>query len=279
MPEFVHVDHTGRARRSGKDDISRDGEEATGHLRHKGKGKEKDPGKRPQVYSISDSESELDIPISKTMPAYKKRKIADDARDNGNDSEHAGHAPGQHASPAHKLVSSAKGKGKGKQTQREDSVDSISATPKQRKKLGPRKKFDTLPPQTQELLGIAGTGSTSASVAGDVTPSASRPASPALTSISATVYELDEPIPALRKAKKVDDTVMMKRVRNLEEAQRKVWTNIARRDIPKVRSPCVRHTIGMLTGDDAGVQVPRARLHVTAKYLQATGHARIDARA
>ena len=136
-----------------------------------------------------------------------------------------------------------KGKGKGKQTQREDSVDSISATPKQRKKLGPRKKFDTLPPQTQELLGIAGTGSTSASVAGDVTPSASRPASPALTSISATVYELDEPIPALRKAKKVDDTVMMKRVRNLEEAQRKVWTNIARRDVPKVRSPCVARSV------------------------------------
>lgn len=246
MPEFVHVDHTGRARRVGKDDNSRDEEDATVHTRHKGKGKEKDSGKRQQVYSISESESELDIPISKTMPACKKRKIVDDARDNGNDSEHAS-ALGLHASPAHKLVNSAKGKGKGKQIQREDSVDSISATPKQRKKLGPRKKFDTLPPQTQELLGIVGTGSTSASVAGDVTPSASRPASPALTSISATVYELDEPIPALRKAKKVDDTVMIKRVRNLEEAQRKVWTNIARRDIPKVRLSVVCHTSSLLT--------------------------------
>lgn len=240
MPEFVHVDHTGRTHRAGKDDMSRDGDDSTGHPRYKGKGKEKDTGKRLQVYSISDSESELDIPISKTMPAYKKRKIADDSRDNGNDSDHASNAPG-----LHKWVNSARGKAK--QIQREDSVDSISTTPKQRKKLGPRKKFDTLPPQTQELLGIAGTGSTSASVAGDLTPSASRPASPALTSISATVYELDEPIPALRKAKKVDDTVMMKRVRNLEEAQRKVWTNIARRDIPKVSLPLVWHTIGLLT--------------------------------
>ena len=46
----------------------------------------------------------------------------------------------------------------------------------------------------------------------------------------------DEPTQsALKKAKRIDDAGMWKRVKTLEEAQRKVWTNIARRDIVKVR--------------------------------------------
>ena len=131
------------------------------------------------------------------------------------------------------LVKKTEGRGKGKQ--REQSADSASATPKGRKKAGPRKKMDSLAPQTQDALGI---GSAAPSVSGDVTPAGSRPPSPSLTSISATVYELDEAIPPLKKARKVDDAAMIKRVKNLEEAQRKVWQNIARRDIPKVCSIC-----------------------------------------
>jgi DNA helicase INO80 len=50
------------------------------------------------------------------------------------------------------------------------------------------------------------------------------------------VYELDEAVPPLRRAKKVDDVAMLKRVKALEEAQRKVWTNIARRDVAKVQT-------------------------------------------
>jgi hypothetical protein len=45
---------------------------------------------------------------------------------------------------------------------------------------------------------------------------------------------MDMVIPPLKKAKKVDDTTMLKRIKTLEEAQRKVWKNIARREIPKV---------------------------------------------
>ncbi|KAG2753873.1 hypothetical protein P692DRAFT_201890414 [Suillus brevipes Sb2] len=64
----------------------------------------------------------------------------------------------------------------------------------------------------------------------DITPSASRPVSPALTATS-VVYELDEIVPPLKRAKKIDENAMAKRLKNLEEPQKKVWTNIARRDI------------------------------------------------
>ncbi|KAJ7597201.1 SNF2 family DNA-dependent ATPase [Mycena floridula] len=66
----------------------------------------------------------------------------------------------------------------------------------------------------------------------DITPSISRPSSPAPT--ASVIFELDETIPPMRKAKKMDDGAITKRLRALEEAQRKVWTNIARRDVAKV---------------------------------------------
>ncbi|OBZ78807.1 hypothetical protein A0H81_00625 [Grifola frondosa] len=167
-----------------------------GTSRHKGKGKGKgkDVGKRPASRAISPSSSELDVPIisARSGPPHKKRKtnkaadIADDLERSVVEDPASGLAV---PSPAHKLVTIAKGKGRGK---REQSLDSISVTTKTRKKPGPRKKLDTLPPQTQELLGV---GSAAPSVSGDMTPSGSRPASPALTAVSATVYELDEAIP------------------------------------------------------------------------------------
>lgn len=140
-----------------------------------------------------------------------------------------------HPSPPDKLALSAAAKGKARQiSQRDGTPDSISMTAKApRKKPGPRKKFDNLPHETLELLGLR---SGPPSISGDVTPGISRPASPALTATSNIVYELDELVPPLKRAKKVDDVAMLKRVKALEEAQRKVWTNIARRDVAKVHA-------------------------------------------
>lgn len=74
-------------------------------------------------------------------------------------------------------------------------------------------------------------GSQAPSISSDITPALSRPPSPTLT---ATFYfGLEEQIPPLKKAKKVDDGVMLKRLKTLEESQRKVWTNIARREVAK----------------------------------------------
>ena len=50
------------------------------------------------------------------------------------------------------------------------------------------------------------------------------------------MFEIDEVAPPLKKAKKVDDATMLKRLKVLEESQTKVWKNIARREAGKVRS-------------------------------------------
>ena len=182
--------------------------------------------KRAADNIMSEATSDADTPVALQKkgkePANKKRKVADS---NGIEVVQA------------IRTSTSKGKGKVKQI-REQSPDSVtnSTGTKPRKRPGARKKQDALPPQTQELLGIG----SSASVGGDMTPSPSRPASPALTTTSdrmrTTLFELDEEIPPLRKAKKVDDATMLKRVRALAEAQKKVWTTIARRDIPRASS-------------------------------------------
>lgn len=216
--------------------------EAARHLERAGRGKGKDAAKRAAAGAASDDSSEPDIPIAKTSaPPKKRRKVAKDGEltIELERPELLAHTPGD-VTPAtnpavERLTASGRGRGRGKSKgiQREQSVDSVSAagTPKQRKKPGPKKKTDVLPPHTQEALGIP---SASASVAGDLTPAGSRAVSPTPTNISATFYELDETIPKLKPARRLDDQAMLKRVKGLEEAQKKVWTNIARRDIVKV---------------------------------------------
>jgi len=39
--------------------------------------------------------------------------------------------------------------------------------------------------------------------------------------LNATVFEFDEQVPQLKRAKKVNDAMMLKRVRGLEETQRR----------------------------------------------------------
>ena len=195
--------------------------------------KRKDPPKRPANGAVSDASSDLDVPAAafrKDRPANKKRRVDHDPSAIADEFERTLNEGSM--SPA-----KAKSKGKGKVSQlREQSVESTatsSLTPRGRKKAAARKKQDGLYP---DGVGRSGLGSAAGSVAGDATPSASRPASPALTVTSAVVYELDEVVPPLKRAKKIDDSAMAKRLKSLEEAQRKVWTNIARRDVAKVYS-------------------------------------------
>lgn len=188
--------------------------------------KRRDSLKRAADGVVSDESSDLEVPASsRSRPAAKKRKVDKDSASIADEFERSvgGLSPSK--------FTSSKAKGKGKQgLLRETSLDSVlpSATPKGRKRATGKK---ILPPDTLEGLGI---GSAAGSIAGDITPSASRPVSPALTATS-VVYELDEVVPPLRRAKKVDENAMAKRLKSLEEAQKKVWTNIARRDVAKVR--------------------------------------------
>jgi chromatin-remodeling ATPase INO80 len=192
----------------------------------KQKSKIDDSRKRPVPGTGSDLESEMDnskTADSLSAPVIKKRKLDNDGVAIGN---------GVEISTAQESISlnpPSKNKGKGKQAQREMSPDSVSVTPKPtRKKPGPKKKVGlALEIENEQRL------SQPSSLVGDATPVVSRPTSPALTHTT-MVYELDEPVPPMKKAKKVDDNALIKRIKSLEEAQRKVWTNIARRDIAKV---------------------------------------------
>ncbi|KAL0072093.1 putative DNA helicase ino80 [Marasmius tenuissimus] len=113
---------------------------------------------------------------------------------------------------------SVKGKGKGMASQ--------DTTPKPRKKAAKKKLGH---PSEFEMDVASGPPS----VNGDITPYASRPSSPAPVN-TGVIHELDEHVVPLKKAKKMDEAAMAKRVKSLEEAQKKVWTNIARRDVAKV---------------------------------------------
>jgi len=173
--------------------------------------------KRTAEQVLSDGSSELETVSKKTkQPAAKKRKMGETGA----------------VDVITSLRASAAGKKKGKQATREGSIDSASGV-KQTKRRG-GKKLEAGALQNPDLLGVL----PSISAGGDLTPATSGPSSPALTPMSdklnATVFELDEQVPQLKKAKKVDEATMLKRVRALEETQKKVWTTIARRDIPKV---------------------------------------------
>ena len=172
--------------------------------------------KRSAEQVLSDASSELEPVSTKTkQPANKKRKTGETGA----------------VDVVTALRASAAGKKKGKQATREGSIDSASGAKPTRRRNG-KKKADAGALQNPDLLGVL----SSISAGGDLTPATSRPSSPALTPsdrLNATVFELDEQAPQLKKAKKVDEATMLKRVRALEETQKKVWTTIARRDIPK----------------------------------------------
>lgn len=192
-----------------------------------GKGKER--AKRHASGAVSDESSELYAPTSRERGhANKKRKLEASAVDILADAS----LTGELISPAIVSKTSTKGKGKAKQqappTQIEISESASANAKLPRKRPGPRKK----PLVADSEMELA---SHPPSIAGDATPSVSysRPSSPAPTN-STVIFELDEEIPPLKRARKLDDGAMVKRVKALEDAQRKVWTNIARRDVAKV---------------------------------------------
>jgi chromatin-remodeling ATPase INO80 len=223
-----------RTQENGAEDAARELEESVLGPSTPSKGKTKaGEAKRPPYPASDASSSDLDVPIARGQGrANKKRKVGRDSDITADLERSIAEDQRSVASAQDTLKTKAKGKGKGKLGIREQSIDSVSTTPKgSRKRASARRKLDALAPQTLETLGL---GSAPASVAGDITPGGSRPPSPTLTATSATVFEMDMVIPPLKKAKKVDETTMLKRIKALEESQRKVWKNIARREIPKV---------------------------------------------
>lgn len=189
------------------------------------KGKDKEVGKRRQGSgAVSDASSDFEVPFrgDRAGHAYKRRRIDKTAACIADDLERSLEPVSLSA-----VLKTAARRAKGRMLHREGSLESVSVTPKAIRKRPMIKRRPDLAPDDLEL------GSYAPSIDGDMTPVMSRPASPALT-VSSVVYEFDEVIPPLKRAKKVDDAGMLKRVKTLEENQRKVWTNIAKRDVSKV---------------------------------------------
>ena len=232
------------AQENGAEDAARELEESVlgPSTPSKGKTKTVDPKRLPYAAASDASSSDLDIPIARDQGrANKKRRVGKDfditADLERSIAEDQCSVASAQDVPRLSTSTKSRSKGKGKSGIREQSVDSVSATPKtSRKRPATRRKLDGIAPQTLETLGL---GSAPASIAGDITPNGSRPPSPTLTATSATVFEMDMVIPPLKRAKKVDEATMLKRIKALEESQRKVWKNIARKEIPKA-SPLLR---------------------------------------
>ena len=226
------------AQENGAEDAARELEESVlgPSTPSKGKTKTVDSKRLPYAAASDASSSDLDIPIARDQGrANKKRRVGKDfditADLERSIAEDQCSVASAQDVPRLSTSTKSRSKGKGKSGIREQSVDSVSATPKtSRKRPATRRKLDGIAPQTLETLGL---GSAPASIAGDITPSGSRPPSPTLTATSATVFEMDMVIPPLKRAKKVDEATMLKRIKALEESQRKIWKNIARREIPK----------------------------------------------
>lgn len=210
--------------------------------RHSGSEAEAPATKKKKKAAVEESATSSAAP-----PPTKKRRLEKEAISVADDVERSIMGSEPTAPSASAPVKSLKGKGKAKQIkqaeqlQREPSMDSVSTPPvKIRKKPGPKKKLGLAPEVESEIaassaLAVGSTvGSYPPSVSGDVTPRSSRPGSPVPANMS-ILYDLDEVIPPLKKARKIDDGAMVKRIKSLEEAQKKVWTNIARREVAKVR--------------------------------------------
>ncbi len=230
------------------EDAAREVEESIlGHpsspVRHRHRGDHHDSRKRDAATALSDAESDFDVPGQSrydTMAStiVKKRRLEDGVEDITEDFERS--VAGDDVQSisgvvAKKSIARSKGKGRATPPVAPPMLSVVSSGGaevqpgvKIRKKPGPKKKSDLLALRAGE----AGTPSAAASVVGDATPAGSSPPSPSMS--TALIYEIGDAVPALKRAKRVDDQTMLKRISTLEEAQKKVWLNIARRDVAKV---------------------------------------------
>ncbi|KAJ3851493.1 SNF2 family DNA-dependent ATPase [Lentinula lateritia] len=195
-------------------------------LQARAKPKGKIGEKRPAAQMIADGVDEIGVLSSTTKHAIKKRKLESGTIDLVADEEQLLDSEVPKLQPIPPSVKLVRGK-LVPFTPRDTSLDIVPPGKYSRKKPGPKKKVPIAPDLVQEMPSVP------PSVAGDVTPIASRAATPVPVH-SGVIFEMDEVIPSLKRAKKMDDSAIQKRVKALEDAQRKVWTTIARRDVVKV---------------------------------------------
>ncbi|EJD03854.1 uncharacterized protein FOMMEDRAFT_82627 [Fomitiporia mediterranea MF3/22] len=239
----LEFDHSGPGFYSGQVNYNAENEDAARELEESilGPGpstiklRHYDGRKRDAAIAISDDSG--DERNGMTFPPKRRRLDMDDDLMDDLERSIAGDDPQSISTAMGSRVYPGKGKGKGRATPVPSGAGSDVSQAKAKRKPA-RRKGDPLSLLGHEL----GPDSAAASVAGDITPVPSAPPSP--SSSAALIYELGDVPPPMKRAKKVDDQIMYKRIMGLEEAQRKVWLNIARRDVAKVYK---HHLAGYLT--------------------------------
>lgn len=163
-----------------------------------------------RLISNSD-ESDFDIPI---RPHTSKRRKHDEIDDITDELERSVADDNSRAPTPSGRATSKRGKGKAV----EDMVKDVARRGKRKRNIN-------------ELTAETFVSSKQLAPSEDGTPHPSAPNSPQLK----TIYELTDTIPALRRPnKKPEGAHATRRIKAVEDAQFKVWTTIARKDIPKV---------------------------------------------
>jgi len=198
-----------------------------GYVGQRGRNGGKDSAKRSAHGAVSDASSDFDVPASKKGSSSKRRRLDNTSAPDIIDALERSIAADHIALAGSNFLSLEKANWNGLGQPHEDSLPGTSKS--SRKRHGPKKRFDGSLPDRFDVFGMPNVGTCDSS---DVTPAFSRPASPA--GPISIIHELHETIPPLRRAKKADEAAAFKRIKTLEDAQRKVWTNIARRDVAKV---------------------------------------------
>lgn len=114
-----------------------------------------------------------------------------------------------------------------------------TATPNTASKLPSEEPQAMFQPPSQLLSSRPSPPLSANALSFDITPMPSAPPSPtllpsSLQGIAPGFWPLNEAIPVMNKPKKLDQGQAAKRVMAIEEAQRRIWLNIARKDIVRV---------------------------------------------
>ncbi|GJJ09521.1 hypothetical protein Clacol_003744 [Clathrus columnatus] len=180
-----------------------------------------------------DSDVESLLPLNtdsiQTNTRKRKRKDADDLSDSVSNTapppkKRGGRRKAQTADDPPKPSRIRRGPRKNKGT---TTPGTISKLPSEEPSLQFQPPSRISPPPSANALSL------------DITPMPSAPSSPVIMSsvlpgIAPGFWPLNEPVLPLKRPKKLDQAHAAKRVMAIEEAQRRIWLNIARRDIIKV---------------------------------------------
>lgn len=165
----------------------------------------------------SPDESDFDVPI-RTKHASKKRKL-EDMEDITDDLERSVVDEASRAPTPSGFKRSAKGRS------RKGLADVEGG---KRKGTGKKRKGEELGPDANGGLPLDPRHALQG--ADDISSSAPSPT-------PMVIYDLDEAIPPMQKPKKLQGNAASKRIATVQEAQRKVWSVIATKEIPRVRPP------------------------------------------